>query len=140
MAKFYIATGLQNVANHNIVRDRLLSLGHEITYDWTTHGNVKNTSLERLREVAHFMFDLGIKAADYVVVILPGGKGTHTELGASLALNKKVFVYSEDEEVFLPTNKTCGFYHHDLCHCLTDKEKIFQAIKHYSESVSPAVR
>lgn len=131
MAKFYIATGLENISNHHLIRDYLLSIGHEITYDWTTHGSVKNTSLKRLQEVAHFMFDKGINEADFVVMILPGGKGTHAEFGASLALNKKVFIYSQDEEYFLPCDKTCAFYHHSSCSFVTSSEELFEEIEKY---------
>lgn len=113
MTRFYIATQIERAKDHNTIRDLLIQCGHELTYDWTTHGNVRRTSQELLTSVSHKMID-AILAADVVIVLLPGGKGTHTEFGAALASGKKVIVHCEDEEVFLPTEKTNAFYHHRL--------------------------
>ena len=109
--KFYIATSLSRMAAHNAVRDALKMLGHEISYDWTLHGSVKSVSKERLREVA--LLELGgVSGADWVIVLLPGGKGTHLELGFAIASCKKVFLHSEDATVFELGPQTNAFYHH----------------------------
>jgi hypothetical protein len=109
--KFYIATSLSRTVPHNTVRDALKLLGHEISYDWTLHGSVKSVSKERLREVA--LLELGgISEADCVIVLLPGGKGTHLELGFAIASGKKVFLHSEDPTVFELGPQTSAFYHH----------------------------
>lgn len=113
MARFYIATKLERAKDHNVVRDFLIENGHEITYDWTTHGSMKRTSSEKLGYVGQAMID-AIVEADFVVVLLPGGRGTHIEFGAALAAKRPLFVHSEDGEVFLPTEKTNAFYHHTL--------------------------
>ena len=73
---------------HNMVRDDLKKCGHDLTYDWTLHGSVKSVSKERLREVASLELD-GVSEADFVVVLLPGGNGTHLELGFSIAREKE---------------------------------------------------
>ena len=117
--KYYIATSLLRTTAHNIVRDALRILGHEISYDWTLHeGNVKSVSKERLREVA--MFELaGVSEADFIVVLLPGGGGTHLELGFAIAKGKKVFLHSEDPLVFELGPQTNAFYHHhDVTHLI----------------------
>jgi hypothetical protein len=111
--KYYIATSLKRIKAHNMVRDALNKLGHEITYDWTKHGNVKNTSISRLKEVAHSEIN-GVKEATFIVVLLPGGIGTHTELGASIAYNKIIFLHSLDEKVFQHGEEFAfAFYHHN---------------------------
>lgn len=127
MAKYYIATRIERAKDHNVVRDILAQYGHDITYDWTTHGSIKRTSVERLNDVGHRMID-AILEADFVVVLLPGGRGTHTEFGAALAAGKKVIVHCEDEEVFLPSDKTNAFYHHQL---ITKLVCPFGEIKNY---------
>ncbi len=99
------------MAQHNLVRDGLKQLGHEITYDWTNHGSVRETSLERLREVALAELQ-GISEADFVIVLLPGGKGTHTEFGFSIAQKKHIFIHSEDPSVFEIGQQVCAFYYH----------------------------
>lgn len=111
LMKYYIATSTSRIPFHNQLRDRLKKFGHEITYDWTTHGSVRHTSTERLKEVAHAEF-AGILEADFVVVLLPGGKGTHAELGFSLAHKKPVFIHSEDPSMFEIGPEVCAFYHH----------------------------
>ncbi len=108
--KYYIATSLERASTHNIIRDALIKLGHVITYDWTIHGSVKNVSVNKLKEVGNLMLK-GVKDADFVVVLLPGGKGTHTELGASLAYNKPVFLHASDAKFLQLGEDTCAFYH-----------------------------
>lgn len=108
--KYYIATSTARCPAHNRLRDLLNELGHEITYDWTTHGSVRETTTERLAQVARAELE-AIREADFVVVLLPGGKGTHTELGFSLAAQKKVFLHSEELTLFSPGPEVCAFYY-----------------------------
>jgi len=109
--KYYIATSTTRSDIHNRIRDDLKKFGHEIAYDWTTHGSVRETSPARLREVAHAEFQ-GILDSDFVLILLPGGKGTHAELGYSIASKKQVFVHSEDPASFELGPQVCAFYHH----------------------------
>ena len=109
--KYYIATSLKRMEAHNIVRDGLYELGYSITYDWTTHGSVKDTSVERLQEVA--MVETGaLDAADFVVALLPGGYGTHVEIGYTLGNGKSLFLHSEDPATFQIGPQANAFYHH----------------------------
>lgn len=65
------------------------------------------------------MFELdGISEADFVVVLLPGGKGTHLELGFAMARGKRIFLHSEDSSVFELGPQTNAFYHHPDVTCL----------------------
>lgn len=115
--KFYIATSLSRTIAHHTVRDALNKWGHEISYDWTLHGSVKSVSKERLRDVA--MFELnGVSEADFVIVLLPGGNGTHLELGFALAKEKRIFLHTEDSLLFELGPQTNAFYHHPDITCL----------------------
>lgn len=109
--KFYIATSLSRVAAHHTVRDAIKKWGHEISYDWTLHGSVKSVSKERLREVALLELN-GVSEADFVIVLLPGGNGTHLELGFAIAKEKKVFLHMEDPLLCELGPQTNAFYHH----------------------------
>ena len=109
--KYYIATSLARIAAHHVVKDALQILGHEMTYDWTLHGSVKSVSKERLREVASIELN-AISKADFVVVLLPGGFGTHTELGFAIGRGKKLFLHTEDPSLFELGPQTHVFYHH----------------------------
>lgn len=108
--KFYIATSLARMEEHNVVRDALLAKDWKITYDWTLHGSVKKTSFDRLKDVGGKMAE-GIFDADVVIVLLPGGRGTHTELGMAIAKNKRIFVHAETSDYFSLCDKTIAFYH-----------------------------
>jgi hypothetical protein len=123
MARFYIATGVSNWKNHNAVRDVLVEHGHEITYDWTVNvneGSLRGQPIDRIREVAYGEAD-GIRDADFMVVLLPGGFGTHAEIGMGFILQKPTFIHAFDPKFFSndeETGKTRNFYwsrtfHHD---------------------------
>ena len=105
----YIATSLKRMHAHGMIKKSLLDAGHTITYDWTTHGSVKHVSLERLQEVAEVELK-GIKDADAVVVLLPGGKGTHSELGIAIALEKPLIIHSETPSPFELGEENCAYY------------------------------
>lgn len=125
--KFYIATKLENHKAHNNLRDWLKLHGHELTYDWSVHGPVFARGLEVVREVALKEHD-GVEAADAVIVLWPGGRGTHVELGMAIALGIPVFLMSSVSDHHAATKETCAFYHHpnvtlsktedELCHQL----------------------
>lgn len=109
--KFYIASKLENHAAVEGLRDLLKELGHEVTYDWTVHGPVYRSGLERVREVAIDEAQ-GVLSADFVVVLWPGGRGTHVEMGMAIAAGKPVIFVSDDERHHEATTETCAFYHH----------------------------
>src|SRR5262249_46847856 len=53
----------------------------------------------------------GVKDADVLIVLLPGGYGTHVEIGAALALEKRVVMHAPDK-VTLDTPYPCVFHYH----------------------------
>lgn len=110
--RFYVATSLSRAAEQNRVRDALVAMGHTITYDWSAHGSVQADGPERCGEVAAAEIG-GVANADFVVVLLPGGRGTHAELGAALLGScRRVFVHAANDELFMADERTCAFYHH----------------------------
>lgn len=109
--RVYIATALERAADHNRVRDVLVARGHAITYDWTAHGSVKDEGEARIAEVAA-LEAAGVRAADVVVVLLPGGRGTHAELGMAIALGKPIVVVGVPTGRFFEVGApTCAFYY-----------------------------
>lgn len=91
--RFYIATGLVNAEHARKAAEVLRRNGHEQTYDWTTHGDIRHEGAERMSEVA-FNELRAVRDAELVVALLPGGQGTHTELGVALATrsNKRIIL------------------------------------------------
>lgn len=108
--KFYLASGLDNIESARFFRDGLVRAGHEQTYDWTQHGAVAAHGIERIREVAAAELR-GVEAADFAVVVLPGGRGTHFEMGAAHAMGKPIFVYAPRLSLVDAHPDTCAFYH-----------------------------
>jgi len=83
MSNFYIATRLENFEAQRELARCLKALGHTQTYDWTEHGAVQSGGPTRIRQVANAEAQ-GVVAADLFVALLPGGRGTHCELGVAL--------------------------------------------------------
>lgn len=113
--KFYIASRLENASRVKALKAILENQGWIHSYDWTVHGSVQNAGARVIREVAEAEAR-GVDDAHVVVVLLPGGRGTHTELGMAIALRKRIVILSESEEIdFGQDGRTCAFYHHPLC-------------------------
>jgi len=110
--KFYIASSLENYAQVREVAEQLKQAGHIHTYDWTVHGSVGKEGPKRLCEVAQ-MEKQGVLDADIVIVILPGHRGTHAELGMAIAAGKPVLICAEKESLI--AQDTCAFYWSSCC-------------------------
>ncbi|OJV62040.1 MAG: group-specific protein [Clostridiales bacterium 38-18] len=107
MKRFYIASTLNNKKNVQIVSERLKQEGLIHTYDWTQNKHL--TSLDQLREVGMKELE-AVKNSDFVVVLLPAGKGSHVELGIAIGNGIKTYLYSENNELN-ELDKTSTFYH-----------------------------
>jgi hypothetical protein len=103
---FYIASSFANIKAVATVSGKLKQQGFRQTYDWTLTGRA--ASIEQLQEIgAHER--QAVQAADFVVVLLPAGKGSHIEMGIALGANKKVYLHSLTNEVY-DIDKTSTFY------------------------------
>lgn len=107
--KFYIASSLKNYEQVRELSCRLKNAGWEHTYDWTLHCSEKELDIETLRSIGEKEYD-GVKQADVVIVLTPQGRGTHTELGMAIALNKKVYLCHDDDTYFKCDDQTSTFY------------------------------
>jgi len=107
--KFYIASKLENYEQVRALAGLLKPSGWEHTYDWTTHGSIKETDVETLKSVGQKEYD-GVKNADIVIVLTPQGRGTHVELGMALAMGKVIYICHEDDKYFKCDDNTSAFY------------------------------
>jgi nucleoside 2-deoxyribosyltransferase len=138
--KFYIASGLENAEMVTAFARVLKAYKWTHTYDWTVHGNVQEDGKTRLTEVATKEIK-GVVDADVVIVLLPGGRGTHAELGAANALNRPVFIWAESEESFLLGGRTCAFYwNRNVTRVIGDRFKLLEALFEYASKVEQVVR
>jgi hypothetical protein len=109
-AKVYIASRLENAAAVRELRDELAKHDVVLTYDWTEHGSVQNEGAERMRDVAHAEAS-GVEEADLVIVLLPGGRGTHVEIGIAIGAGVDILLVGEQQS----EGHDCAFYNHDAC-------------------------
>lgn len=108
----YIASRLENHETVRAVRDGLAAFGIGVSYDWTTHGPVWREGPARIREVS-LAETMGVLEADLVLVLLPGGRGTHVELGIALGARKPVLILTPGPTAdTMEGAVTCAFYHH----------------------------
>jgi hypothetical protein len=89
----YIASRLENSAVVIALRD-YLAPRFVLAYDWTVHGNVKKEPLSYQSEIADNERK-GVRDAMALIVILPGGRGTHIELGMAYGLGKPILLLGE---------------------------------------------
>ena len=110
---FYVASGLINRERVAQVVEWLKARGGTPAYDWTRHGDVRSQGEERMQAVSQNEVN-AVCESDLVLALLPGGKGTHIELGIALATraNKRILLWSETGAEFGGGQDTCVFYHH----------------------------
>jgi nucleoside 2-deoxyribosyltransferase len=104
---FYVASSFQNKEVVKEVSQKLKLLGWHHTYDWTR--NERAISQEALQKIG-MLEKQAITNSDVVVVILPGGKGSHIELGLAIAWQKRTILYSPNLEA-RDMQTTSTFYH-----------------------------
>ncbi|WP_455617137.1 nucleoside 2-deoxyribosyltransferase [Eisenbergiella sp.] len=107
--KFYIASGLKNYKQVRDLSYLLKKAGWEHTYDWTLLCPAQETETETLRTIGEMEYN-GIKQSDVVIILTPEGRGTHTEFGIAIALNKKVYLCHHDDTYFKCDDNTSTFY------------------------------
>ncbi|MEO4054888.1 nucleoside 2-deoxyribosyltransferase [Solibacillus sp. CAU 1738] len=107
MKKFYVASSFQNIEAVRFVSEHLKNKGYVQTYDWTK--NKRASHIKELKAIGQAEKKSVIEA-DFLIVLLPAGKGSHIELGIALGLGKKIFLYCLNNEV-INFETTSTFYH-----------------------------
>lgn len=110
--KFYVATAFDHASAATQMMDALRERGHVITFDWTVYQPLVADGWkpdgEELENIAAEEVE-GVRDADALIVLLPGGRGTHAELGVALALRKPVCIFGEE------TRATPFYLHPAVC-------------------------
>lgn len=94
--KFYIASSFRNIKAVQTVANQLKLNGFIQSYDWTENQNVN--SLKDLREIG-YLEKSAILNSDIFIIMLPAGKSAHVELGIALGAMKKIYLYSQTNEM-----------------------------------------
>lgn len=105
---FYLSTRKDRGSQSAVLLEALERDGWERTYTWS---DVDSNS-SQYGEIAAAELE-GIRLADVLIVLLPGGFGTHVELGAALAFGKPIILYAHDYNT-LETPYVCVFHYHPL--------------------------
>jgi nucleoside 2-deoxyribosyltransferase len=104
--RFYLATRKDRSAQAAPLLEALEAQGWVRTFVWTADeidpGRHADIALAELA---------GVREADVLIVLLPGGYGTHVEIGAALALGKPVILHAPDRQT-LETPYPCVFHYH----------------------------
>ncbi|MBA2176216.1 group-specific protein [Halobacillus locisalis] len=107
MKKFYVASSFKNIERVRYVSGELIKKGFIQTYDWTE--NERASSFEKLKQIGT-KEKVAVEKADFVIILLPAGKGSHIEMGMALAGGKRIFLHSPNNE-FNQFETTSTFYH-----------------------------
>lgn len=107
MKKFYVASSFKNIDIVRIVSKQLGDSGFIHTYDWTK--NKRASTIEDLKEIGHQEKN-ALSDADFLIVLLPAGKGSHIEFGIALGLGKKIYLHSPNDDID-NFETTSTFYH-----------------------------
>ncbi|PKR83991.1 group-specific protein [Heyndrickxia camelliae] len=94
--RFYIASSFQNIEMVRELSSKLLENGFQQTYDWTQ--NDKTVGKEELMRIGTKEKE-AVTNCDLFILLLPGGKGSHTELGIALGTGvPKIYILNPDIE------------------------------------------
>lgn len=105
--KFYIASTFANKEKVREAASLLREMGHVQTYDWT--ANLRASSIDELKLYGDLEKN-AVLEADFLVVLLPAGKGSHIELGIAIGQGKPVYLVAETDDLF-DFEVTSTFYH-----------------------------
>ncbi len=78
----------------------------EVSFDWTDDAYSNDTTTlpreKHYRDISDKEIE-GIRVAHVVIGILPGGRGTHIELGAAMGLRKPIYLFAhKSQEPLIP--------------------------------------
>lgn len=117
---FYVATALERGEEAKTFAAALANLGHELSYAWWDHGSVQSEGPDRIAEVARAESGAILRSSLFVA-LLPGGRGTHIEIGLAIAAHEKRATAARNgtSRIVLvgplvdSSGRECSFYRHE---------------------------
>ena len=110
--RFYVSAGSIDSLRAGLLADVLTRRGHEHALDRTfRRGDERDEAT--LAELA-FSELRAVRDAELVLILLPGGADTHTELGVAIATrgNTRIILWSERGEEFRLSALPSAYYLH----------------------------
>jgi len=109
--RFYLSSGIANIHNARYFIHKLKEAGFDQTFDWTQNvvtgdfsEHQKDYKRIALQEIN------GIDFCDIFIALLPGGQGTHVEMGIAMGMLKPIIIASQSNKE-LKNENLCPFYH-----------------------------
>lgn len=125
MTRVYVAGKFNDrLRIHQLITDEFSTDRFRITHDWTQTEDQVSPSVAALKDIE------GVIHADVIVVIMDDPRysyrGTFTEIGAALALRKRIMIYCpvEDSEA-----KTNCFFHHPRIEHFNSLDHLLETLK-----------
>ncbi|WP_323708199.1 nucleoside 2-deoxyribosyltransferase [Mammaliicoccus sciuri] len=123
--KFYVAGSF---GNKNVVNKLIKSLeqhGLQNTYNWTL--NDKAINKEDLRKIGQSEAG-AVKNSDILLAILPGGKGTYTEIGIAIGHNKPILLLAQNEKIFEADNAATFYFLENVYRKQLDRVDVYEEV------------
>jgi nucleoside 2-deoxyribosyltransferase len=105
--RLYISSRKDRSARADALSKELEKHGWQRTFAWKQEdgeGPEENAAIAKAELN-------GVLQADVLIALLPGGYGTHVEIGAALALGKPVILHAPDQDT-LNQPYPCVFHYH----------------------------
>ncbi len=108
--KFYISSRTKKANQTKEIIQKLKSLGHSITFNWTKQANLKpyNKNLEQSAIFSKRVISAIKNCNSFILLTDQAGAGMHTELGVAIAEKKKIFIIGKH------SNTNVFFFHPNI--------------------------
>ena len=113
---YYLATRKDRASEADEISKALKHHGWERTFTWSDQAEAGPKVYAKLAQAEL----RAVSEADVLIVMLPGGYGTHVEIGAALALGKPVVLHAPDQQT-LESPYRCVFHYHPNVKLLISK-------------------
>ncbi len=118
MSKLYIAAALKDHEIVEALTDRFKKVGIELTFNWAV--KFRQQIQPRPGDMVK-----AVKECDVLILICPGGRGAHCELGMALATGKKIIIVGAEDY-----DKRPSFYNENaVVHVATTDDAFYKTIK-----------
>jgi nucleoside 2-deoxyribosyltransferase len=121
--RFYLATRKDRATEADAISNELKDYGWERTLTWSDQAHADSESHAALAQAEL----RAVTEADVLIVMLPGGYGTHVEIGAALALGKPIVLHAPDQKT-LETPYPCVFHYHPRIKLLVSESLNIKAL------------
>lgn len=126
--KYYIASSFLNKEIVNEIINQLDDKGFTNTYNWTLNDKASNET--ELKNIGQAEFE-AVKKSEVLIVILPGEKGTHIEMGIALGCGIQVVIAYFDDNILDINNSATFYYLDNVSHIKVTEENVAESLYNF---------